>query len=182
VAIVIGNRAVRAAQVAYAERLGNDQDKIHAAIEAALLQLVGDATSVDPAGEQLATVRQCRICGCTAQEACTPGCRWSQPQICSTCANRQMLLDEQWLATMRAQQSIAEQQADLLAKASALADEQLEVAKMQREDLAGATWRLAVDCAARDAGSPTETDGAHERITADSEWYAHLLGTPPVVF
>lgn len=178
-AIVVTDEAVRAALNA---PVGADRPldgyadwaikEMRDSLTAALAHLVGDSV----------TPRTCKVCGCTDAEACPGGCSWAQPAICSTCANRQLLLDEQRLATMRAQQSAAEQQADLVAKARVLADEQLEVAKMQRENLAGATWRLAVDCAARDAGSPTETDGAHERIQADAEWYAHLLGTPPVVF
>jgi len=168
VALGIGNRAVRAAQIAFAERIGNDQDKMHAAIEAALLQLVGD-------GPALPAVRKCRTVGCTDDEACPGGCSWSQPEICSTCAAKQDLWDAQRAAMMLAQQHAAERHA-------VMADEQTEVAKMMREDLAGATWRQAVACAAEGAGSPTEDDGVHERITADAEWYAHLLGTPPVVF
>lgn len=87
-AIGIGNRTVRAAQVAYAERVGNDQDKIHAAIEAALLHLAGEGLL-----QTTDAVRQCRVCGCTDEEACPGGCSWSQPEICSTCAARQQAAD-----------------------------------------------------------------------------------------
>lgn len=145
-----------------------------------------------PVVESAAAVRQCRICGCTDEEACPGGCSWSQPQICSTCAHRQRVLDEQYLDTLNAQQRAAEQQAeqagavaDLVGRIRALADEQTEVARMEREHLAGATWRQAVACAAAaavGAGSPTQDDGVHERIEADAEWFAHLLGTPPVTF
>lgn len=71
---------------------------------------------------------------------------------------------------------------DLLTRTRALVDELTEVARMERERLAGVTWRHAVELAASAGGSPTTDDGVHERITADAQWYAHLLGTPPVVF
>ncbi|HST80939.1 MAG TPA: hypothetical protein VLL08_04250, partial [Kineosporiaceae bacterium] len=175
-AIGIGNRAVRVAQIAYAERIGNDQDKMHAAIEAALLQLVGDVPA-------LPAVRKCRVCGCTDDEACPGGCSWSQPEICSTCAARQHRLDEQYLTTLREQEHAAKLQSsqvlaqlDFIAHGRSLIDEQTEVAKMQREEITGVTWRQAVACAAEGAGSPTEDDGVHERIAGDAEWFAHLLG------
>lgn len=158
-------------------------ESMQAAIEAALPHL--ESPWLTPP----AAPRQCRICGCTDEEACPGGCSWSQPEICSTCAARQQVADAQYLATLRAQQEAGELQAkqaalslDFVAEGRALIAEQTEVARMQREDLAGATWRAAVDCAARDAGSPTQTEGANHRIKDDAEWYAHLLGTPPVVF
>jgi len=143
---------------------------------------------LQPAGELLAAVRQCRICGCTDAEACPGGCSWAQPEICSTCAARQHALDEQYLMTLANQAAAAELQCEqaraqleFIAAGRALIDEQAEVAKLQREDLAGATWRQAVACAAAAApGSPTQDDGVHERIQADAEWFEHLLGTPPV--
>jgi len=102
---------------------------------------------------------------------------------------RQDQLDRAYLDAQAAVQRAAElqadqvrAQADFIAAGRALINEQTEVAQLQREDLAGATWRQAVMCAAEGAGSPTEDDGAHESITADAEWFAHLLGTPPVVF
>ncbi len=151
------------------------------ALEAAVACLEED----EPTGG----VRTCKVCGCTDEEACAGGCSWAQPAICSTCADRQAVADQQYLATLRAQGLAAALQVDqaraqleFIATGRALLDEQAEVAKLQREDLAGVTWRQAVACAAQSAGSPTEDDGAHQRITADAEWYAHLLGTPPVAF
>jgi hypothetical protein len=151
--------------------------------------LAAGAEHLVPVCEVLETVRQCRICGCTDAEACAGGCSWSQPEICSTCAERQFRIDDQYLTTLREQEHAAKLQSsqvlaqmDAIAASRALIDEQTEVAKMQREQIAGMTWRTAVACAAEGGGSPTEDDGVHERIAGDAEWFAHLLASPPVVF
>lgn len=137
--------------------------------------------------------RQCRICGCTDDEACPGGCSWSQPEICSTCALRQQIADAQYLATLKAQQRASELQAQQaeaslagLVEARALIQEQVEVAKLQREDLAGVTWRQAVAIAGeRTLGSAViggQAEAVQKTILAEAEWFAHLLGNPPVVF
>lgn len=33
-----------------------------------------------------ATVRRCRICGCTEEHGCEYGCYWVEPDLCSACA------------------------------------------------------------------------------------------------
>ena len=37
-----------------------------------------------PADEQ-----KCRACGCTQERACPGGCYWVEPDLCSTCADRE---------------------------------------------------------------------------------------------
>lgn len=143
--------------------------------------------------EVTVAVRQCRICGCTDDEACTGGCSWSQPEICSTCAARQAVADEQYLATMRAQQLAAEKQVEqaqlalvALAENRALMAEQTEVARMQREHLAGTTWRKAVEIAGiRSIGglfNAAQAEETRQRIIDEAQWLAHHLGNPPVEF
>jgi hypothetical protein len=137
--------------------------------------------------------RQCRICGCTDDEACPGGCSWSQPEICSTCALRQQVADAQYLATLRAQERASDLQAQQaeaslegLIEARALIQEQAEVAKLQREDLAGVTWRQAVAIAGeRTLGAilvGNNVEHVQKTILAEAEWFAHYLGNPPVVF
>lgn len=29
---------------------------------------------------------ECRVCGCTNDEACVGGCSWAEPDLCSVCA------------------------------------------------------------------------------------------------
>lgn len=122
--------------------------------------------------EVTVTVRQCRICGCTDNEACPDGCSWSQPEICSTCARRQEIADIQYLATLQAQEVAAHEQA--------------EMARMQREHLAASTWRLALKIAGeRNLGGVVLGQQAEENakeVLAEAEWFAHHLGNPPVVF
>lgn len=69
----VGNRAVRAAQLAYTETVGNDQDKMHAAIREAVAHLD----------------RACAVCGCTDEAACPGGCSW-EPDLCSACGRDQI--------------------------------------------------------------------------------------------
>lgn len=49
----------------------------------AIAQAIPDATEVDD------TVRTCRVCGCTNDQACDGGCYWATPDtdICSACAD-----------------------------------------------------------------------------------------------
>lgn len=45
---------------------------------------------VPPAVPDLAPfdVVQCRVCGCTDRHACPEGCSWTEPDLCSACAER----------------------------------------------------------------------------------------------
>ncbi|MEL7656176.1 MAG: hypothetical protein AAGU75_09745 [Bacillota bacterium] len=36
--------------------------------------------------ERVQTEPVCRICGCTEDNACSGGCYWAEPDLCSTCA------------------------------------------------------------------------------------------------
>lgn len=184
--------AVQAGIDAIRENLYRElEEQVRVALAAALPHLTD-------AGEPLAQAqwiklnRQCRICGCTDEEACPGGCSWSQPEICSTCARRQAVADEQYLATMRAQQLAAEKQVEqaqlalvALAENRALMAEQTEVARMQREHLAGTTWRKAVEIAGmRSIGGLFEGQGeiTRQRILDEAQWLAHHLANPPVEF
>ena len=42
----------------------------------------------DPVGETEGpdTVRRCRVCGCTDDQACEGGCYWVEDDLCSSCA------------------------------------------------------------------------------------------------
>lgn len=64
-----------------------------------------------------------------------------------------------------------------------LAEEQSEVCQMQREQIAGETWRTAVALAGNQIhGSPTADEAAAAAILQDAQWFAHHLGNPPVTF
>lgn len=32
--------------------------------------------------------RRCRVCGCTDDRACPEGCRWVEPDLCSSCIGK----------------------------------------------------------------------------------------------
>jgi hypothetical protein len=141
----------------------------------------------------LTTVRQCRICGCTDDEACPGGCSWSQPEICSTCGDRDQEVRDLYVQTLRAQHNASVLEVELfraqleqIARQRVLVDEQMEVAKMQREDLVGVTWRQAVTiAAARVLGSAmigNNAEDVRKAIRDEAELFAHELASPPVVF
>lgn len=38
--------------------------------------------------QTLPTMRKCRVCGCDDFHACPGGCSWAEPDLCSTCAGK----------------------------------------------------------------------------------------------
>lgn len=43
--------------------------------------------------EKKAEERQCRICGCTENHACSGGCYWVEDGLCSACADKRLVAD-----------------------------------------------------------------------------------------
>jgi hypothetical protein len=52
-----------------------------------LLKIEAAGVPVEPG--EVASVRRCRVCGCTDEEGCLEGCYWVAEDLCSSCEGQE---------------------------------------------------------------------------------------------